>query len=149
MAEFVIRNKMKILLAADGSKFTGSAVKYLIKHRSAFGAKPDIHLVHVQNPLPARAAVAVGSAALRSYYVEESRRAMHAAARALKKKGIPYREICLVGDPGASIAAYAKQRKLSLILMGSHGQGAVSSFVLGSVVRKVLAGCKVPVLIVR
>lgn len=140
---------MKILLAADGSKFTGSAVRHLIKHRAEFGTKPDIHLVHVQNPLPSRAAVAVGGAALRSYYVEESRKAMNAAARALKKKGIPYREICLIGDPGASIAAYAKKRKVSLILMGSHGQGAVSSFVLGSVVRKVLAGCKVPVLIVR
>lgn len=140
---------MKILLAADGSKFTSRAVRYLIEHRSEFGMNPEIYLLHVQNPIPGRAAAAVSSAVLQRYYTEERRKALSAAARALKAKGVPYKEVHMIGDPGTSIAAYAKQKKFSLILMGSHGQGAVSSFALGSVVRKVLAGCKVPVLIVR
>ena len=33
--------------------------------------------------------------------------------------------------------------------MGSHGHGALSSLVMGSVTTKVLAHCKVPVLLVR
>jgi nucleotide-binding universal stress UspA family protein len=36
-----------------------------------------------------------------------------------------------------------------MIVMGSHGHGALSGLVLGSVVTKVLAACKVPVLVVR
>jgi nucleotide-binding universal stress UspA family protein len=33
--------------------------------------------------------------------------------------------------------------------MGSHGRGALGNLVVGSVTTKVLASCKVPVLIVR
>jgi nucleotide-binding universal stress UspA family protein len=34
-------------------------------------------------------------------------------------------------------------------MMGSHGHGLLSGLVLGSVATKVLAGCKVPLLLVR
>jgi nucleotide-binding universal stress UspA family protein len=140
---------MKILLAVDGSKFTARAVKYLIKHFAEFGVSPDIHLLHVQMPISGRAAAAVSGAVLRRYYLEDSQKALAPAARMLKAKRIRYEEVRLVGDPGTSIAAYAERKSFSLIIMGSHGQGAFSSFVLGSVVRKVLASCSVPVLIVR
>lgn len=140
---------MKIVLAADGSKYTQRAVKYLVTHLADFGAGPEIHVLNVQTPIPGRAAAAVSVSALRRYYYEESRKAVAAAGRILDQKGIPYREVYRAGDPGRTIAAYAERGKFSLIIMGSHGQGAFSSFILGSVVRKVLASCSVPVLIVR
>jgi len=140
---------MKILLAVDGSKFTTRAVKYLITHFANFGVGPDIHLLYVQMPIPGRAAAAVSGVVLRRYYLDESRKALAPAVRMLKAKRIRYEEVRLVGDPGTSIATYAERKGFSLIIMGSHGQGALSSFVLGSVVRKVLANCSVPVLIVR
>jgi len=140
---------MKIVLAADGSKYTRRAVKYLITHLADFSANPDIHLLYVQQPVPGRAAAAVSRNVLRRYYLEESREALASAAQMLKAKGIRFKEVHLVGEPGTSIAAYAGRKKCSLIIMGSHGQGAISSFVLGSVVRKVLASCSVPVLIIR
>ena len=34
-------------------------------------------------------------------------------------------------------------------MMGSHGQGSIHNLVMGSVATKLLAGCKVPVLLVR
>jgi len=144
-----VRGAMKIVLAADGSKYTARAVKYLVTHLATLGANPEIGLLYVQQPIPGRAAAAVSRSVLRRYYNEESRKALTPAARVLKARGIRFEEIHLVGDPGTSIAAYAERKKCSLIIMGSHGRGAVSSFVLGSVVRKVLASCSVPVLIVR
>ena len=36
-----------------------------------------------------------------------------------------------------------------LLVMGSHGHGNVGNLVMGSIATKVLAGCKVPVLLVR
>lgn len=140
---------MKILLAADGSKYTTRAVNYLVTHLATLGANPEISLLYVQQPIPGRAAAAVSRSVLQRYYNEESRKALISASRALKSRGIRFGEIHLVGDPGTSIAAYAERKKFSLIVMGSHGRGAVSSFVLGSVVRKVLASCSVPLLIVR
>jgi len=140
---------VKILLAADGSKYSRRAARYLVTHVADFGASPEIHLLYVQQPIPGRAAAAVSLTVLRRYYQDESRKALAGAGRVLKQKGIRYAEVYRAGDPGRTIAAYAERGKFSLIVMGSHGQGAISSFVLGSVVRKVLASCSVPVLIVR
>ena len=140
---------MKILLPADGSKHTLRVVAYLVKNIDNFGAQPEIHLLNVHPPLPGRAASALSHATVARYYREESRKALAAAKHALKRHGIAFREEGLIGDPGAAISDYATRGKFTLILMGSRGQGALKGLVLGSVTTKVLANCKVPVLIIR
>ena len=42
-----------------------------------------------------------------------------------------------------------KAQKFDLLLMGSHGHGALGSLLMGSVVARVMATCSVPVLLVR
>ena len=53
------------------------------------------------------------------------------------------------GDRVKSIAKFADSGKFDLVIMGSHGQGALGNLVMGSVATEVLARCKVPVLLVR
>jgi nucleotide-binding universal stress UspA family protein len=62
---------------------------------------------------------------------------------------IAYRERIVVGEPGSIIARIAKAERRDLIVMGSHGHGALRALFLGSVVTKVLARSRVPVLVVR
>lgn len=140
---------VKILLAVDGSKFTRHAVNHLTRHLRMFGAQPQAHLIHVRVPIPGRAAVALGRDRVHRYYRSEANKAFASARRMLDAAGIRYREIVLVGDPGTEVARYAKKEKFDLVLMGSHGHGALANLALGSVATKVLAHCKVPVLLVR
>jgi nucleotide-binding universal stress UspA family protein len=140
---------VKILLAADGSKYTRHAANYLIRHLRMFGARPHVELIHVRVPIPGRAAAALGPRIVQGYYSSEARKALAVAGRILDRAGIRYREKLLIGDPGAEIARFAKTEKFDLVLMGSHGHGALMNMVLGSVATKVLAHCKVPVLLVR
>jgi nucleotide-binding universal stress UspA family protein len=140
---------VKILLAADGSIYTRHAVKYLIGNRAMFGAEPVVHLLNVRPPLPGRVARALARAMVNRYYREETEKALVGTKQVLDRERIAYKEVALVGDPGAAIASYAERGKFSLVIMGSHGQGALKGLVLGSVATKVLANCKVPVLIVR
>lgn len=140
---------MKILLAADGSKYTGRAVDYVVRHRETLGPSSEIHLVHVQPRLPGRATAALSASIVTGYYRDESRKALALAGRRLRRANVPYRESYLVGDPGPVIAALATRGKYDLVIMGSHGHGALTGLVLGSVVSKVLANCTVPALIIR
>ena len=140
---------MKILLAADGSKCATRAARYLVAHLGMFGVKPKVFVVHVQTPIPSRAASAVPRVTLDRYYRDESRKAMGPVERILKARGIAFEPVRLVGDPARSIAAHAERGGFSMIVMGSHGQGALSGLLLGSVVRKVIANCRVPVLVIR
>ena len=54
-----------------------------------------------------------------------------------------------VGPAGELIARAASEGGFDLVLMGSHGHGALANLVLGSVATQVLARCQVPVLLVR
>ena len=54
-----------------------------------------------------------------------------------------------VGDPAGTITHKADAGRYDLIVMGSHGHTALGSLLLGSVAQRVLATCRVPVLIVR
>jgi nucleotide-binding universal stress UspA family protein len=140
---------VKILLAADGSVYTRHAVKFLIRNRGMFGTTLDLCLLHVRPPLPGRATAVLAHSAVNRYYSDETRKALATAKRTLDRQRVAYREAHLIGEPGTAIAAYAKKGRFSLVIMGSHGQGALRNLVLGSVASKVLANCRVPVLIVR
>ena len=73
-----------------------------------------------------------------------------APARKLLAKGnIKPTEVCLVGNAGDELCAYAKKKKLDVLVMGSHGYGAFKAAVLGSVATRVMAHSNVPLLLVR
>ncbi len=141
---------MKILLAADGSPHTQIAARHLVNHVSWFAKPPDIHVVHVQPPLPyPRAEAVVGRAAVQSYQREESEVALAVAEKELAKAGVAYTASWRVGDVAKELDAYVKANAIDLVVMGSHGQGAFANFALGSVATKCIATLEVPVLIVR
>ena len=63
--------------------------------------------------------------------------------------GVAVDTVCLTGPAGDEIAAFAKKKKLDLLVMGSHGYGAVKAAVLGSVAQRVAAHCATPLLLIR
>ena len=139
---------MKILIAVDGSRYTAKAVNYLIKHREQFGGA-QLTLLNVNMQIPGRAANHLGRAVVQGYYADMCEAALAPARRLLQKAGLVFLDKWLVGDPGDEVAKFAGKGKFDLVVMGSHGQGLFANLVLGSVATKVLAGCKVPVLVIR
>jgi len=53
------------------------------------------------------------------------------------------------GKPSAEIVKYAQEHAIDLIVIGTHGRGAVSQLLLGSVADKVIRTAPCPVLTVR
>ena len=139
---------MKILIAADGSPFTLHAVNYLIKHTEQFSGA-EVTLLNIHVPIPGRAAAHLGREIVQGYYADECEKALKPARRALDKAAIPFKDTWKTGDPGDEIATFATKGKYDLVIMGSHGHGLFVNLVLGSVATKVLAACKVPVLVIR
>ena len=141
---------MKILLAADGSAFTRIAAQHLVNHIEWFAQVPEIHIVHVHPPIPYPGAAArAGKAAVTKYHREESEGALAVAERVLVKAGVGYISHWLVGDVAHELANYARARDIDLVVMGSHGHGALASLALGSVATKCIATLEVPIMIVR
>ena len=140
---------MKILIAADGSKFTKKMLAYLTTHSEIFSVGHAYTVLTVQPRMPHGAQVAIGQAGLKSFYEDESESVLQPVYKFLLRHGIDAKSAHKVGQPGEVISRFAEAGKFDLIVMGSHGHGTLVNLMMGSVATQVLAGCKVPVLIVR
>jgi nucleotide-binding universal stress UspA family protein len=140
---------MKILLAVDGSAFSKKMLAYLSTHESLLSKDNDYTVFTAQAALPPRAKAAVGKAVVDQYYAEESEKVLAPVTKFLLRHGIDAKSSWKVGPAGLTISKLAEQGKFDLLVMGSHGHGALYKLVMGSVVTEVLAHCKVPVLLVR
>jgi len=148
---------LKVAIAVDGSKYGREAVKYVLRHLALFGAKPEVTLLHVVSDFTGAVMPDMGGLALPAYSDEEIRalqkKAFEAAvgpARKLLARGsITPTGVCLVGNAGDELSAYAKKKKLGVLVMGSHGYGAFKAAVLGSTATRVMAHSNVPLLLVR
>lgn len=139
---------MKILLAVDGSPYTKKMLAYLAAHE-LFSPSNEYTAVTAQMVLPSQARAALGKELVNKYYEDEGQRVMAPVTKYLARHGITPKCIWKTGKPGELVAKTATDGKFDLVVMGSHGHGALVNLVVGSVATEVLASCKVPVLIVR
>lgn len=140
---------MKILLAVDGSEYTKKMLAYLATHEGLFGTDNKYTIFTVQPALPPRARAAVGKEVVDKYYAEESEKVLGPVSKFLARHGIEAKSSWKVGHAGETISKFADAGKFDLLVMGSHGHGALGNLVMGSVATQVLAHCGVPVLLVR
>lgn len=141
---------MKILLAVDGSDVALRAVDHLIGHVSWFREMPEIHLLHVQPPIPiGRALAHVSKETLQAHYIDESREHLQEAQQKLDAAGRFHTTHIHVGQAPEVIAKLAGELGCELVVMGSHGRSGIAGLVMGSVATRVLHLAPCPVLLVK
>lgn len=75
---------------------------------------------------------------------------MAGALKRFAKAGMKLTAVPLLGaHAGDAIAAHARKRQLDVLVMGSHGQGAFRSLVLGSIAMRVAARSDKPLRLIR
>ena len=141
---------MKILLAVDGSSYSRKAAEYLTSHINWLQTAPELHVLHVRLPIPlGRARGGMTQEAIDHYYESEAIEALAPAEQVLRAHNIRFKSTYKVSDIAEGILAYVTENGIDLVVMGSHGHGAIGNLVTGSITTKVLAITTVPVLIVR
>jgi nucleotide-binding universal stress UspA family protein len=140
---------MKILVPVDGSPFTKRMLAYLAAHDEWLGEAHQYTLLHVAPAVPPRAAAVLDKAVLQSHYADESEKVFKPIRTFFAKQKLKAEFVAKVGPAGDTIASVATKGKYDLLMMGSHGHGLLGNLVLGSVTTKVMAGCDVPVLVIR
>ena len=125
---------------------------FFMAHWSAFQSRDwdgKVTLLYVDPPLLRSVALELGSDGVERYHAENGAYAMKKARTALKRAQIPFAEKVVVGEPAESIVMQAKSGKADLIVMGTHGRGALKQLLVGSVALKVIATSPVPVVVAR
>ena len=140
---------MKILLAVDGSAYTKKMLAYLVTHKDTFAGDNAFTLLTVQPAIPPRARSALGKQVVEQYLLDEAERVLGPVTKFLLRHDINAKSAWKVGQAGELIAKFADAGKFDLLVMGSHGHGALAIYFTGAECSKVIALCGVPVLLVR
>ncbi len=140
---------MKILLAADGSKYTKKALAFLVTHEGLLAEGGELHVLHVQPVLPPRVRTVAGSDIVATYHSDEAEKVLAPIRKFLQRHPITIKADWVVGNPADDIIKVAQSDKAHLIVMGTHGHGVLGRILLGSVAQRVVSNCDVPILLVK
>ena len=141
----------RVLLAVDGSEGALKAVHHLIGLRDDL-RKPetlDVHLLSVQRPLSGDVNRFLSGQTLDEYHREQSEAALVPARTALDAAGLAHTDHWRIGEPGPTIAEFAREQACDMVVMGARGLGASTSALLGSVAQSAIEHSPVPVLVVK
>ena len=127
---------MRILVPVDGSDNSMHAVEFIASRTTLLGSNPEIEILNVQLPLPARACRLVGQDSLTRYYEDEAEKVFLPVRQELSKVGYQASESFVVGEASDAISAEAEKFGADLIVMGSRGQTVC---VASSLVRSLMA----------
>ena len=141
----------RILIAVDGSSHSAKVAKAAITHAAACKQAPELHLIYVHLPIPTLGGLIkpIGHEALQRYYREEGEDALSSAKKLLDRAKLAYTTHVMVGPIAESLAREATKLKCDLIIMGTHGMGAMSGMLLGSIATKTVHLAPCPVVLVR
>jgi nucleotide-binding universal stress UspA family protein len=143
----------KILIATDGSDSSIKSSRHGVKLAKSLGS--DVLVLYVINDMAISRVIA---ALIRKGSSEEDlRKTLKASAEKIVSEvekmgdvsGVQVEPLIREGDPASRILDTARIEGVDLILMGSHGEGGITSKLIGSVAQKVLNWSDTPVMIVR
>jgi len=145
------RNRMKILIAYDGSECAESAIDDL--KRAGLPRRAEaIVLTIVEEMIPMPASIGGVDTTFAKSLLEEEKDSLALARQARSRihSIFPGWEILVdagIGSPGSEIIARADEWRPDLIVVGSHGRTALGRMFFGSVSQKVIdeAHCSVRV----
>ncbi len=136
----------KLLLATDLSEASTSATEQAFDLASRLGAS----LLVVSIIDPGSLLLPGGRFHARMDQVRERREVI---AQSLVERGrmlgVPVSFLVWEGDPGDMIVSAAEAEHIDMVIVGSHGRGAVGRLFLGSVSEHVVRHAPCPVLVVR
>jgi nucleotide-binding universal stress UspA family protein len=117
-----------------------------------FGA--TLHVLHVLDDVGARAATMAGYGVdverMQLELEQTAQTQLDALLSDEDRRDLGARAVVLTSTtPALSIVQYARDEAVNLIIVGTHGRGVVSHFLVGSVAERVVRTAPCPVLTVR
>jgi nucleotide-binding universal stress UspA family protein len=104
----------------------------------------EVLILHVVRPLSYLGLHEIGHRDLLTEGVKQAEAKLDSALLP-ELAGLPLKRMVAKGDPGRLIPQIAQDEKANLIVMGTHGLGALAGALMGSTAAKVLDGAHCPV----
>jgi nucleotide-binding universal stress UspA family protein len=141
-----------ILVATDFGPASDTALRYGRALAGQFGAR--LHVLHVAENIILAVASPYGYPSVPVSLQQDIEAAAVKRTRALltdeeRQAGQAIAATVTDSSPAAAIVEYAKRHDIDLLVLGTHGRGALSHIFMGSVAERVVRMAPCPVLTVR
>ncbi len=138
-----------ILVTVDFSDVTGEVIRNATNMAKAFESR--IVLLHVSEPEPDFVGYEAGPQAVRATVAKDFRTEHHqldGVKHSLSEQGIECLALHIQGSLSDKILLEAQAHGAGMIVIGSHGHGAIYNLLVGSVTAAVLKEAPCPVLVI-
>lgn len=138
---------MKILVAHDGSEQSDKALKRASE--IAVATKSSINILSV---VPDLCMMELSDDDCKKMYeimTMESKKRLESAKTRLSKKGLKINIEVTFGNPVETIIKNCTEKKIDMVVVGSHGRHGAKKFLLGSVSSKIVQHAPCEVLVVK
>jgi nucleotide-binding universal stress UspA family protein len=139
----------RIIAAIDFSTITPRVLRMAKDMALGLGAK--LWVIHAAAPDPDFVGFKTGPQYIRDHRADQLRKEhadLLALAEAMRGEGIDCDALLVQGPTAETILSETERLDAELIILGSHGHGALHRALLGSVSEQVMRESKIPVLIV-
>ncbi len=145
-------NLVRILYATDFSEHSLHALPYARSFATEY--KAELHCLHVVDEAyqywmgMSGEGLPIGPSA--EEMLQSAQEQMNAfVGRHLADCGVPVITKVVIGRPFVEIIQYARDAKVSLIVIATHGRGGIQQMLLGGTAEKVVRKAPCPVLTIR
>jgi nucleotide-binding universal stress UspA family protein len=138
-----------IVVPLDGSPFAEQALPAAAAIARATRARLRLVLVHRLPPPPNDPETAKLYVSLELAVRKSERGYLRAIARRLKQGGLQAGALALEGPPGPTLVRWIAESDADLVVMTTHGRGAVGRTMYGSVADQLVRSLELPVLLIR
>ena len=137
----------KILVPVDFTEYSDQAISYAEMLAKTFHA--EILLFHVIEQFTYSVSDTIQVMDHYTTLKEIAQQMLDTKKKQLGKKGLVVKTLVLKGNPALEIVKYSENKRMDLIVMGSHGRTGIQHLVLGSVAERVVRMASCPVLTVK
>jgi universal stress protein A len=134
----------RIVVGIDFNEPSLAALEYARTLAATFGS--SVSLIHVIQPMATE--IYAYSAEMVENWERTAYERLWALFPATERTALQGRAEVRVGLPVDEILTFADEQKADLIILGTHGRGALTHFFLGSVAERVVRRARCPVLTV-
>lgn len=138
-----------ILVAVDFSDATPLAINHAVSLAEQLKCK--VWLLHVAPPEPDFVGYRAGPPHVREQVAHEIRKSherIQILEQQMREKGLDVSALLIQGPTQEKILQEIERLKADLVIMGSHGHGAVKHLLVGSVTEGVLRKAPCPVMVI-
>lgn len=140
--------RVKVLVAVDGSEYTRRIVDFLTSNLDIMHQPAEFTVLHAVQKMSQHAVAVLDRSMVKRYYQEEANRIFRPIRKRFKTHAMEAKFIYKVGNAAEVISGEAESGRFDILIMGAQGAHPLKRLVMGSVVSRVMAECKVPVLLV-